>query len=39
MSERASMRVEEVVEGQGEADSPLSRELDLGLDPRTLRYD
>ena len=26
-----------VAEGEGEADSPLSRELNLGLDPRTLR--
>ena len=25
------------VEGEGEADSPLSRESDAGLDPRTLR--
>jgi len=24
------------VEGEGEADSPLSREPDVGLDPRTL---
>ena len=24
-------------EGEGETDSPLSREPDLGLDPRTLR--
>jgi len=24
-------------EGEGEADSPLSREPDTGLDPRTLR--
>ena len=24
-------------EGEGEADSPLSRELDMGLDPKTLR--
>ena len=25
-----------VAEGEGEADSPLSREPDVGLDPRTL---
>ena len=26
-----------VAEGEGEADSPLSREPNVGLDPRTLR--
>ena len=27
----------EILEGEGEADSPLNRESDTGLDPRTLR--
>ena len=29
------MRAREITEGEGEADSPPSRELDAGLDPKT----
>jgi len=35
LRERAQVGVE--AEGVGEADSPLSREQDMGLDPRTSR--
>ena len=39
MSEREKAQVEEETEGEGEgeAGSPMSREPDAGLDPRTLR--
>ena len=35
--ERVRMSRGEEVDGKGDADFPLSREPDMGLDPRTLR--
>jgi len=35
MSERERAQAGGAAEGEGEADSPLSREPDMGLDPRT----
>ena len=39
LTEREKERAQAGREGEGEADSPLSREPDLGLDPRTLESD
>ena len=37
LTERDHKQAERQAEGEGEAGSPLSREPDSGLDPRTLR--